>query len=55
LTVLNTIATDKKIPIVGVTDDDWQSACKKRLNSGENDQIVMPEYGGDAHITAPRK
>jgi tRNA threonylcarbamoyladenosine biosynthesis protein TsaB len=55
LTILNTLATDKNIAIVGMTGDDWQYTCKERLSNGENDRIVMPEYGGDAHITAPRK
>lgn len=55
LTVLNTLATDRNIPIVGENSDDWKNACKERLAAGDNDQIVMPEYGGDAHITAPRK
>jgi tRNA threonylcarbamoyladenosine biosynthesis protein TsaB len=55
LTVLNTIATDQNVPIVGSTDDDWRAVCETRLQHGENDQIVLPEYGGDAHVTAPRK
>ncbi len=55
LTVLNTIATDKTIPIVGASGDDWLHICKERLDRGDNDQIVMPEYGSDAHITLPKK
>jgi len=26
-----------------------------RLSAGENDELVMPEYGAEAHITTPRK
>lgn len=55
LTVLNTIASDAGIPIVGASGDDWQDNCLARLRTGENDKLVMPEYGSDAHITAPRK
>lgn len=55
LAVLNTIASDRHVPIVGVTDDDWQTAALARLERGETDEIVLPEYGGDAHVTAPRK
>ena len=55
LTVLNTLAESKKVPIVGVSGDDWADACLKRLENGENDGLVMPEYGGEAHVTLPRK
>lgn len=55
LTVLNTLARDGRIPIVGVTGDEWQASALTRLEAGEDDRIVLPEYGGDAHITTPRK
>jgi len=55
LTVLNTFADSESIPIVGTTGDDWQSVGLQRLSSGENDTLVMPEYGAEAHITTPRK
>lgn len=55
MTVLNTIASSRKIPIVGEIGDDWTIQAVLRLRDGENDQIVLPEYGGEAHITKPRK
>lgn len=55
LSVFNTLADAKAIPIVGATGDNWQDACLTRLSSGENDGIVLPEYGGEAHVTVPRK
>lgn len=55
LTVLNTIADSERIPIVGETGDDWQSKAIHRLGTQENDSIVMPLYGSEAHITKPRK
>lgn len=55
LSVLNTLAEAHKIPIVGATGDDWNAVCLARLRAGENDGIVMPFYGGEAHVTAPRK
>jgi len=55
LTVLNTIADAEKVPIVGVSGDDWLALAKERLTAGENDKIVLPFYGSDAHITKPRK
>ena len=55
LTVLNTLADAQKLPIVGATGDDWQAVGLKRLEAGENDQLVLPEYGSEPHITQPRK
>ncbi len=55
LTVANTLADDLNIPIIGEIGDNWHEIALGRLNSGENEQIVMPEYGSDAHITVPRK
>lgn len=55
LTVLNTWADAKNIPIVGATGDDWKNVAIARLESGENDRLVMPIYGRDANITKPRK
>lgn len=55
LTVLNTIADASAVPIVGASGDDWQAIALERLASGETDQIVMPDYGGEANITTPRK
>lgn len=55
LSVLNTLADALSIPIVGETGDDWQEKAIIRLQNGENEQIVLPFYGSEAHITLPRK
>ena len=55
MSVLNTLADSLSIPIVGATGEGWAGDCERRLQAGENDQIVLPEYGGDAHVTKPRK
>jgi tRNA threonylcarbamoyladenosine biosynthesis protein TsaB len=55
LTVLNTFADSEKVPIVGMMGENWQSEGLKRLEVSENDLLVMPEYGSEAHITKPRK
>lgn len=55
LTVLNTIADANSVPIVGANGEQWQDEAVHRLRKGENDQIVLPFYGAEAHITKPRK
>lgn len=55
LTVVNTIADAQNIPIVGAEGDAWQRDALDKLQRGENDKIVLPFYGSDAHITKPRK
>jgi tRNA threonylcarbamoyladenosine biosynthesis protein TsaB len=55
LTVLNTLADGQQIPIVGTTGEDWLKAAMGRLSAGEDDRIVLPLYGSDAHITKQRK
>ena len=55
MTVLNTLASAQKIAIVGAIGDTWQDDCLRRLAAGEDDQMVLPEYGGEANITQPRK
>ena len=55
LTVANTLADGLQVPIVGVTGENWQERALEKLRSGEDEKIVMPEYGAAAHITAPRK
>ena len=53
--VCNAIAADRNIPIVGTSGEEWQAQALTRLNKGENDQIVLPDYGRPARITQPRK
>jgi tRNA threonylcarbamoyladenosine biosynthesis protein TsaB len=55
MAVCNTLADALDIPIVGTRGDAWQQAALDRLVAGGNDKIVLPFYGGDAHITKPRK
>ena len=54
-TVCNTLAHANDWPIVGTMGDDWVGEGLRRLENGENDEIVLPEYGGEANITKPRK
>lgn len=56
VTVANTLAYGLNVPIVGVADEhDWLERGIQRLAQGDNDQLVMPEYGAEAHITKQKK
>lgn len=53
--VINALVSVWKIPSVGTTGDDWRAAGIARIQAGESDGIILPEYGSDANITTPRK
>lgn len=55
ITVWNTIADARNLPIVGEVGSVWQAEALKRLLAGGNDRLILPEYGGQANITTPRK
>lgn len=55
ITVMNTVAYARGLPIVGAESDAWCQAACVRLENGENDEIVLPFYGAEARITKPRK
>lgn len=55
ITVFNTLADTLQVPLVGTNGIDWQSVARTRLDRSENDHMVMPFYGSEAHITTPRK
>lgn len=51
----NAIAYAQNVPIVSVASDDWVPEGIARLLAGENEKISLPEYGGEANTTKPRK
>jgi tRNA threonylcarbamoyladenosine biosynthesis protein TsaB len=55
LTVANTLAASLPCPIVGQIDTSWRETGLQRLESGENDNIILPLYGSDPIITQPKK
>ena len=55
MAIANTLADGLGVPIVGETGDSWRETALGRLSSGEDDQVILPFYGGDAHITKPKK
>jgi tRNA threonylcarbamoyladenosine biosynthesis protein TsaB len=55
ITTANALAYAQNTPIVGVAGDNWLTDGLKKLAAGQNDKIVLPEYGAPPHITKPRK
>jgi len=55
LTVANALAYGQQIPIVGAGGGDWIADGIERLDNGEDQRIIVPEYGADPHITAQKK
>lgn len=55
ISVANAIAYGLNIPVIAEGGDDWANLAIRRLLNGENDKISLPEYGGEANITLPRK
>ncbi len=55
LVVANTLASSLGVPIVGGVGPDWRKVLSERLRTGDDDRIVLPIYGAEAHITQPRK
>lgn len=55
MSVMNALAYGLAIPIVGETGGTWLNRGQKRLTEGNNDNIVIPEYGGLPNITQAKK
>lgn len=51
----NALAYSLDIPIIARGGKDWLNLALKDLESGNNDQIAVPEYGSQARTTRPRK
>ncbi len=53
--VFNTLAAGLSIPNVKATTDQWIKEGIKQLSQTSEPQILLPDYGGEANITKPRK
>lgn len=54
-TVTNTMADYLGVPIVGESGEGWRERAEERLKRGENDKIVVPEYGAAPNVTKAKK
>ena len=55
ITAANTLASGLKVPIVAGTGSDWITQSVDALVSGQDEKIIIPEYGAEPNITKPRK
>ena len=55
IAVANAFADSLSANIVGTTGEDWIEQGLKKVATGDNDKVVMPEYGALPNITAPKK
>jgi tRNA threonylcarbamoyladenosine biosynthesis protein TsaB len=55
LSVANTLADSLDLPIVSGNGEKWIEKACGRLAKGEDERIVLPEYGAEPHITKPKK
>lgn len=51
ITVGNTIAYSNNIPIVGTTGEHWLEKGLDRLSQGDDEKLLVPEYGSEPNIT----
>jgi len=54
ITVANALAKSLPAAIAGTTGDDWIAKGIESLLTGQNQELVMPEYGAPVHITQPK-
>ena len=55
ITTANALAYANQIPITGTNGENWLADGLKKLEKGENDEIVLPEYGAAPNITISQK
>lgn len=55
IAVANALADGFTIPIVGTANKDWIEQGLGSLGKGDNQRIILPEYGSPPHITEAKK
>lgn len=55
ITVANTLADSLGLPVVSGTGEDWIKETCIRLGKGDDERIVLPEYGAEPKTTKPKK
>ncbi len=55
ISVANALADGLSVPTVGVGGENWREAGINKLLAGIDDKQVLPDYGGEAFTTPPKK
>ena len=55
LSVANTLADSLDLPIVSESGETWLETACARLERGDDEDLALPEYGSEPHVTQPRK
>jgi tRNA threonylcarbamoyladenosine biosynthesis protein TsaB len=55
ISVANALAAGLTIPVVGTGGKTWIKQGVQRLGKGDNEAIVLPEYGAPPNISLPKK
>lgn len=55
MSAANALAYSLAIPAVTTNGNDWIKQAIDRLLQGDNDAVLLPEYGGEINITKPKK
>lgn len=55
LSVANALSHSLSIPAVALNTASWQIDGIRMLTAGKSDAVLLPEYGGEVHITQPKK
>lgn len=51
---LNALADGLGIPVVGASGENWMEVGLEQLKKAQPGRPAVPEYGAEAHITAPK-
>ncbi len=55
VSVANTLAYGLRIPIAASGAHGWPRVALSKLVQGENQRVVLPEYGAKPNISSPKK
>ena len=57
ISVANALGYSLECPVIGVTDEQWQSQRFNELVAAVTPDVpqVLPNYGAEAHITSPKR
>jgi len=53
--VINALASSLNLPVVACGGSNWIEDGIERLNNGENDKLIIPEYGSLPNVTKQKK